>query len=89
MQKKRRKLNKTFERNIVSSRKNIELIMAKIFDIDDEEIQKEYMTAFSFVISLFESLNKDYEFLGFNEKSEDMMRTFKDAFEKFEFEHEI
>ena len=89
MQKKRRKLNKTFERNIVSSKKNIELIMAKIFDIDDEEIQKEYMTAFAFVISLFESLKKDYEFLGFNEKSEDLMRTFKDAFAKFEFEHEI
>ena len=47
MAKKRRKLNKDFERKIYSSKKNVELVLAKIFDIDDEDIQKEYMREFS------------------------------------------
>ena len=40
MAKKRRKLNKEFERKIYSSKKNVELVLAKIYDIDDEDIQK-------------------------------------------------
>ena len=43
MAKKRRKLNKDFERKIYSSKKNVELVLAKIYDIDDEDIQKEYI----------------------------------------------
>ena len=43
MPKKRRKLNKDFERKIYSSKKNVELVLAKIYDIDDEDIQKEYI----------------------------------------------
>ena len=42
MAKKRRKLNKDFEKKIYSSKKNVELVLAKIYDIDDEDIQKEY-----------------------------------------------
>ena len=41
MAKKRRKLNKDFEKIIYSSKKNVELVLAKIYDIDDEDIQKE------------------------------------------------
>ena len=89
MVKKRRKLNKSFERNIDSSKKNIELILAKIFDINDEDIQKEYMSAFSFVVSLFDLLKNDYELIGFNENSENLMRNYKAAIAKFESEHEI
>ena len=32
MAKKRRKLNKEFEKKIYSSKKNVELVLAKIFD---------------------------------------------------------
>ena len=53
MAKKRRKLNKDFERKIYSSKKNVELVLAKIYDIDDENIQKEYMSAFNRVVNLF------------------------------------
>jgi len=45
MGKKRRKLNKDFERKIYASKKNVELVLAKIYDIDDEDIQKEYMSS--------------------------------------------
>ena len=54
MAKKRRKLNKDFERKIYSSRKNVELVLAKIYDIDDEDIQKEYMSAFNNVVYLYD-----------------------------------
>ena len=36
MAKKRRKLNKDFEKKIYTSKKNVELVLAKIYDIDDE-----------------------------------------------------
>ena len=58
MAKKRRKLNKDFERKIYSSKKNVELVLAKIYDIDDEDIQKEYMSAFNKVVSLYDDLKE-------------------------------
>ena len=56
MAKKRRKLNKDFEKKIYSSKKNVELVLAKIYDIDDEDIQKEYMSAFNKVVYLYDEL---------------------------------
>jgi len=59
MQKKRRKLNKDFEKKIYSSKKNVELVLAKIYDIDDEDIQKEYMSAFNKVVYLYDELKEE------------------------------
>tara|TARA_A100001388_G_scaffold219879_1_gene170568 strand:+ start:45 stop:314 length:270 start_codon:yes stop_codon:yes gene_type:complete len=89
MAKKRRKLNKDYEKNIYSSKKNVELILAKIYDIDDEEIQKEYISAFNKVVYLYEQLRDDYENVGFNENSECLMSNYEDAFNTFESEFEI
>ena len=89
MAKKRRKLNKEFERKIYSSKKNVELVLAKIFDIDDEDIQKEYMNAFNQVVYLYDQLKEDYEELGFNDNSEKIMTNYKNAFNIFESEFEI
>ena len=89
MTKKRRKLNKDFERKIYSSKKNVELVLAKIYDIDDEDIQKEYMFAFGEVVNLFESLSGDYDEIGFNENSELLNKKFQDGIAKFESEYEI
>ena len=89
MPKKRRKLNKDFEKKIYSSKKNVELVLAKIFDIDDEDIQKEYMTAFNQVVYLYDQLKEDYEELGFNDNSEKIMTNYKNAFNIFESEFEI
>ena len=66
MAKKRRKLNKEFEKKIYSSKKNVELVLAKIYDIDDEDIQKEYMSAFNKVVYLYDELKEDYERQGFS-----------------------
>ena len=89
MAKKRRKLNKDFEKIIYSSKKNVELVLAKIYDIDDEDIQKEYMGAFKGVVSLYDLLNADYEQKGFNDNSQEILIKYQDAFNLFESEFEI
>ena len=89
MQKKRRKLNKDFEKKIYSSKKNVELVLAKIYDIDDEDIQKEYMSAFKVVVNLYDELKNDYEERGFNDNSEELLINYKNAFILFESEFEI
>ena len=89
MAKKRRKLNKDFERKIYSSKKNVELVLAKIYDIDDEDIQKEYMSAFRKVVYLYDELKLDYEHHGFNDKSEELLKNYNKSFNIFETEFEI
>ena len=89
MAKKRRKLDKNFEKIIYSSKKKIELILAKIYDINDDDIQKEYMSAFQEVVNLFDLVKNDYELVGFHEDSEALNKNFKDAISKFEAEYEI
>ena len=89
MAKKRRKLNKEFEKKIYSSKKNVELVLAKIYDIDDEDIQKEYMSAFNEVVSLYDELKENYQQVGFDDNSEDLLVNYKNAFNLFESEFEI
>ena len=89
MAKKRRKLNKDFEKKIYSSKKNVELVLAKIYDIDDEDIQKEYMGAFNGVVYLYDELKEDYERQGFSDISEGLLNDYKNAFNIFESEYEI
>ena len=89
MAKKRRKLNKDFEKKIYSSKKNVELVLAKIYDIDDEDIQKDYFSSFNKVVFLFEQLKDDYDSIGFNEDSEKLMANYQNSFNLFESEFEI
>ena len=89
MAKKRRKLNKDFEKKIYSSKKNVELVLAKIYDIDDEDIQKEYMGAFNGVVYLYDELKVDYEEKGFNDNSQELLNKYHNAFNLFESEFEI
>jgi len=81
MAKKRRKLNKDFERKIYSSKKNVELVLAKIYDIDDEDIQKEYMSAFNKVVYLYDELKEDFskynaKIVGISADNEDSHKSF-------------
>ena len=89
MAKKRRKLNKDYEKKIYASKKNVELVLAKINDIDDEDIQKEYMGAFNRVVYLFDILKEDYESQGFSDNSEELLTNYENAFNLFESEFEI
>ena len=89
MPKKRRKLNKDFEKKIYSSKKNVELVLAKIYDIDDEDIQQEYISAFNNVVNFYDELKEDYEQQGFNAGSEELFINYKNAYVIFESEFEI
>ena len=89
MAKKRRKLNKDFEKIIYTSKKNVELVLAKIYDIDDEDIQKEYMGAFNGVVYLYDELKEDYEQKGFNDDSQELLSKYENALNLFESEFEI
>ena len=89
MPKKRRKLNKDFEKQIYTSKKNVELVLAKIYDIDDEDIQKEYISAFNDVVYSYDQLKNDYELTGFNDNSDKLIADYKKAFSLFESEFEI
>ena len=63
--------------------------MAKIYDIDDEDIQKEYMSAFNDVVYSYDQLKNDYELTGFNDYSEKLIDDYNKAFSLFESEFEI
>ena len=63
--------------------------MAKIFDIDDEDIQKEYISAFNGVVYLYDELKINYEQLGFTDDSEELLTNYNNAFNLFESEFEI
>ena len=89
MAKKRRKLDKEFEKIIYSAKKKIELILAKIYDINDEDIQKEYMSGFKEVINDYDLLKNNYELVGFNENSETLKNNYQEKIKKFESEYEI
>ena len=89
MTKKRRKLNKDFEKKIYSSKKDVELVLAKIYDIDDEDIQKEYISAFNEVVYLYDELKEHYDQKGFNDDSEELLTNYQNAINLFESEFEI
>ena len=73
----------------IHQRKNVELVLAKIYDIDDEDIQKEYMSAFNKVVYLYDELKEDYETQGFTDNSEELLTNYKNAFNLSESEFEI
>ena len=89
MPKKRRKLNKDFEKQIYTSKKNVELVLAKIYDINDEDIQKEYMSAFNDVVYSYDKLKNDYEIIGYNDNSDKLIAEYNKSFSTFESEFEI
>ena len=77
------------KRKYIHQKKNVELVLAKIYDIDDEDIQKEYMSAFNEVVYFYDQLKTNYEQEGFNDNSEEMLNNYQSAFKLFESEFEI
>ena len=89
MPKKRRRLNKDMENNIEKARKTVELITAKINDIEDEEIQVEYREAFNPIVIEATTVGTYYKDYGFSEESEAMISRFNDYLNKFLSEYEL
>ena len=69
MVKRRRKLSKDHEKDISRSVKDVELITAKINDIQEDDIREEYLQAFSLVKLRLDNMANAYNEIGFNEES--------------------
>tara|TARA_B100001029_G_C14660932_1_gene234326 strand:+ start:81 stop:368 length:288 start_codon:yes stop_codon:yes gene_type:complete len=89
MAKKRRKLSPELEKNISLAKKQIELITAIIHDIDEEDIQDEYKSAFLPVMSSYMSLDQMYIQIGFNEDTKNLYTLYLSNLEKFKSEYEL
>ncbi len=89
MPKKRRKLSKEYEKSISIAQKEIELILAKINDINDDDIRAEYAISFAPVKLTLDKIYSDYTDMGFKEDSELMYSSYLSLLAKFKEEYEI
>ena len=89
MPKKRRKLSPELEKNISLAKKQVELITAIIHDIDEEDIQEEYKSAFLPVMSSYMSLDQMYNQLGFNDDTNKLYNLYLTNLDKFKSEYEL
>ena len=89
MAKRRRKLSPELEKNISLAKKQIELITAIIHDIEEEDIQEEYKTAFLSVMSVYMSLEQRYKEVGFNEETTNLHDLYLSNLDKFKNEYEL
>ena len=89
MAKRRRKLSPELEKEISFAKKQIELITAIIHDIDEEDIQEEYKSAFLPVMSAYMSLDQMYKEVGFNDDTSNLHGLYLTNLEKFKSEYEL
>ena len=89
MAKRRRKLSPELEKNISLAKKQIELITAIIHDIDEEDIQEEYKSAFLPVMSNYMTLDQMYKEVGFNEETENLYQLYLSNLSIFKGEYEL
>ena len=89
MAKRRRKLSPELEKNISLAKKQIELITAIIHDINDDDIQEEYKSAFLPVMSAYLSLEQMYKEVGFNDDTTKLNELYLTNLDKFKNEYEL
>ena len=89
MAQRRRKLSPELEKNISLAKKEVELITSIIHDINEEDIQEEYKSAFLPVMSSYMSLDQLYKEVGFNDDTNDLYNEYISNLDKFKEEYEI
>ena len=89
MPKKRRKLSKEMEAEMAAAKRKIELNMALIYDIRDDDIQGEYLEAFGQIRSAVVNLVAKYTTDGFCEETEGLLALYKGLSVEFEEEFEL
>ena len=89
MAKKRRKLSKDHEKLLSIADKDIELILAKINDIYDDDIRLEYLQAFAPIKMTLSKIKSIYDEIGYNDDSEHIYKFYLDSLNKFKEEYEI
>ena len=86
---KRRKLSKDYEKLIAHSVKEIELILAKINDIEDDDIRIENTISFSPAKVIVAKMVSSYKEEGFTDNSDNLYSTYLEHLEAFKREYEI
>ena len=89
MPKKRRKLSPEMEKAISSAKRKVELIVAIIHDIEEEDIQGDYIIAFEPVKVCINSLSALYDQFGFNEETVRTLELYKKLISEFEEQYEV
>ena len=89
MAKRRRKLSKEFEKLISTSQKEIELILAKINDIYDDDIRGEYAFSFAPVKALIDNISSEYKDIGYTVNSDTKFSNYQLKLNTFKNEYEI
>ena len=89
MAKRRRKLSPELEKNISLAKKQIEVITAIIHDINEDDIQEEYKSAFLPVMSVYLSLEQMYKDVGFNDDTTKLHELYLTNLDKFKNEYEL
>ena len=89
MPKKRRKLSPEMEKDMASAKRKVELITAIINDIEEEDIQGEYLLAFEPVKVCIKHLTELYLEYGINDESQSTLNIYNQLIQKFESEYEL
>ena len=74
MPKKRRKLSHEHDKKIILLKRDVELFIAKIGDIRNDELREEFKTGFRPVVNVWAFLRTEYDTNGF---TEDLLRGFE------------
>jgi len=87
--KKRRKLSAEHDKKIVMLKRDVELFIAKIGDIRDDELREEFKSGYRPVVNVWAFLRGEYDTNGY---TEDLLRGFErydQELEKFNSEYEF
>ena len=77
MPRKRRKLSKEMEAEIAAAQRKVELVMAMIHDIADEDTQGEYLAGFGQISAVAAHLAESYQLNGFCEETEGALALYR------------
>ena len=77
------------EKQIALAKQNVELVSAKINDIEEEDIQVEYRQAFQKVVIESTCLAEYYKTSGYTEESQNMLSNYNSFLESFLSEYEL
>ena len=89
MPKKRRKLNKPMETSIADAQRKVELVVALINDITEEDIQNEFKVAFDKVRYNYAYIKELYDQEGYTEATQKALESYSTSLVDFEEEYEI
>jgi len=87
--KKRRKLSAEHDKKIVLLKRDVELFIAKIGDIRDDELREEFKTGYRPVVNVWAFLRTEYDTNGFTEDLLTGFERYDQELEKFNSEYEF